>query len=456
VAGLVTTPKTQKMGRAEQMDNRLGAMAFYNPNGFVPAFNHAKAFAGDGGHVGTMLDVVDARLATEPSMAPWQQYYTTMSAEYVGISRSGEAIVIVAHGIGPMATLDGVLKAYSFQFKDKSRNRHGGRITKNEFLRLESGYYGDVTIIPLAEIWARRPYQFSGHPITRVELGNEPLWQARLGPRWKELCRKQEAMADKWSMNEGKEPYFLPCVISMDCTTNCSYASSRMFIHHLSQAPDTAIGHLLSTGSLGVNHHQYWGQDYENDMEFRSSLTLDVNCHDWCDGTRMIGVRAEQVEDIHPGLPDHNDLVKRHLKKLLIQNPGGTTNTRIGFHHLIQVGDRLFSDYPKKGDSMDSHEPKFLVTSAMELPGGPKILTTEITGYYGLFTYPVSEVRRMAPPDANAYMIDNPNFELVDEGSPKNHTAEVTFFRVEIDTSMRVMKRAEVYRDFDLMMALVD
>ena len=40
----------------------VGAMAFYHEKGFVPAYQQAARFSGEGGHIGTMLDLVDARL----------------------------------------------------------------------------------------------------------------------------------------------------------------------------------------------------------------------------------------------------------------------------------------------------------------------------------------------------------------------------------------------------------
>ncbi|MEK7512280.1 MAG: hypothetical protein AAB575_04705, partial [Patescibacteria group bacterium] len=149
-----------------KMRKRFSAMAFYNPNGFVPAFKQAKAFAGKDGRVATLPDILEARLATKPGEYPWESYFTTMSAEYVGLSKAGNPIAIVAHGVGPMSTLDGVLVAYSHEFNDKERNQRGGRISQEEFLKLESGAYGEVTIVDLVATWNRRIYQFSNHAIT--------------------------------------------------------------------------------------------------------------------------------------------------------------------------------------------------------------------------------------------------------------------------------------------------
>lgn len=130
----------------------IGAMGFYHQDGFVSAWNQAKKFAQDDGKIATLPDIVEARLATYPNSVAWSNYYTTMTAEYFGLSRGGNKILIVAHSVGPMSTLDGVLKAYGFEFKDKDRNRRGGRIARSEFLKLESGYYGKVEVVEFEPI----------------------------------------------------------------------------------------------------------------------------------------------------------------------------------------------------------------------------------------------------------------------------------------------------------------
>ena len=133
-----------------------GSMAFYHEKGFVPAFRQASKFAGKDGHIGTMPDVVALRLAIPPckelgmsnpsNPTPWDRYYTTLTAEYFGVL-VGRTSIIVAHGIGPMSTLQGILDAYRHEFDDKSHKRRGGRISQAEFDKLARGEYGDVSII---------------------------------------------------------------------------------------------------------------------------------------------------------------------------------------------------------------------------------------------------------------------------------------------------------------------
>ncbi len=379
----------------KQKNQGPSAMAFYNPDGFVPAFKQAAAFAGKDGRVATLPDIIEARLATKPGEYPWEAYFTTMSAEYVGLSKAGNPIAIVAHGIGPMATLDGVLAAYSHEFNDKERNRHGGRISQEDFLKLESGGYGEVSVIDLVATWNRRLYQFSGHAITAKEIVEEPLWQARLGKKWREYVEHHTTCARKWHLEQaGIDPenqYGLsdhdeycdrrrimhrrlshirwnPSILAMENASNCSYFGREMFDHWMKATPGTAIAHLISIGQLMKSHHDYYEYDY-NRREQRESLASDVSCHEWWNGTRLLSVRLGNDIKVHPGLPNYRELVKKHIDKLWGQNSKGAKEVGNGFWHLVQIGKRYFTDYPKQGERMDNCQPEFLITKIEKVKG---------------------------------------------------------------------------------------
>ena len=95
------------------------AMAFFHQDGLPTAWKQATKFAGKDGRLATMPDIVAARLETKPGDPPWETYFTTLTAEYLGLSKQGNKILVVAHGIGPMSTLDGAIKAYGWQFKNQ-------------------------------------------------------------------------------------------------------------------------------------------------------------------------------------------------------------------------------------------------------------------------------------------------------------------------------------------------
>jgi hypothetical protein len=135
-------------------------MAFYHQDGFNAAWKQSEKFIGKDGRFATMPDIVAARLATKPGDLPWETYFTTLTAEYLGQGKNGNPILIVAHGIGPMSTLNGIRKAYSYQYKDKTRSHQGGQITVQEFLNLEARKYGEVSIIDLKKYCLKYEYPF--------------------------------------------------------------------------------------------------------------------------------------------------------------------------------------------------------------------------------------------------------------------------------------------------------
>lgn len=430
-----------------------GAMAFYNPNGFVPAFKHAMAFAGKEGRVATLPDIIEARLATEPGTVPWENYFTTMSAEYVGYSKGGNPIAIVAHGIGPMATLDGVLATYRHEFNDNTRSSRGGRISQEEFLRLESGHYGEVMVADINNVWDWRPYNFSNHPITAKEIEEEPLWQARLGPSWEAYVAHHTKFAHEYHKQQGHKSYTRPCILGMSDASNCSYSTPKLFEAWMGMTPGTAIAHLLSIGGLTNSHHQYYEFDYER-RESRISLSSDIDCHEWWNGVRLLGIQTPSNLTIHPGLPKYHDLITTNRDKLWGPNPTGSTKETTGFWNLIKIGKDWFTEYPKQGERMDTGEPEFAVVGMTQVPSPHTMFRTTIGGYHGFVKYGINEVDRIKPLGANAYVTGDASIEYED-GNPKYHVMPVTFYSVQVDTTKRLVRMEDIYRDYDLMMSLV-
>ena len=430
-------------------DQPIRAMAFYHDNGMVPAFKQAFQFTGEGGRIATIPDIIAARLATESDTASWGQYFTTLSAEYVGIGKNGKPIVIVAHGIGPMATLDGILAAYGHEYKDKTRDLRGGRIPQEVFLKLENGDFGEVDVVDLEAVWARRPYQFSGHAVTLMEIAEEPLWKARLGKQWEDYCDRHQNVADTWSEEQGKDNGFLPCILAMDGASNCSYSTREMFEHWMKETPDTAICHLLSISQLSISSHQYWGQDY-NDCQYLTSLVSDVDCHEWSNGTRLVGIRGnEPIADIHPGA--HNIAHLRDVNWKALMRPSRRRGRQL--YAVRQLPDETWFTRPShRGSRMASFEPEFQITD-IEPVGEPMKFVTQIVGYHGFFRYSEHEVRRMRPILANAYQfVRDPQISSV---NPDTHVCTIQFYRAEVDTSKVVMKSDELREDLDLTLQLL-
>lgn len=409
----------------------LEAMSFYHPHGMVPAWKNAADFGGANGRVATLSDIIAARLGTKaaPSSFAWDNHFTTATAEYVGISASGRKVIIVAHGVGPMATIEGVLKAYSWEYKDKERNRRGGRITQEEFLKLEAGHYGPVSVVDMEELVGRYKYALY-EVLTESQAIAEPLMKARLGANYKQYLRKHAVACREYQ--EGNYKRKDPHIIRMESSSNCSYLYKQI-------EPGYALAHLLSiTQAQGLGH--------SSGNESYSSLVSAISCHDWTDGVRLAGVRsATGPSDIHGGLRGLDRAIKSHLPLLL--KPVSETPD-VGLRPLCRYGERWFAQYLKQGAGMDTGAPEYVVTSMQKVEGGPSYLTTRSNGMH--FIYDIKEVARIAPVGANAYHLPGP-IGFGEEG----HVAPIVFYRVELDVTSRVRKEAEIYDDFALLLKLV-
>jgi hypothetical protein len=367
--------------------------------------------------------------------------------------------------------LDGILKAYSWEFKDKTRRRDGGRITQQEFWDLEAGVYGKVDIIDYVEYCRRYEYPFIEILFTSAAL-TDPVLKARLGSRAEEYILAHTAYARAWHRVQAgiKEPVKAysfkdtlkvifsedvfsdrefehvlngaddsdPFIIKVGDASNCSYYGSNFW----RRPPDEgyAFAHLVSTGRLCNVHHD--GEE---------SLVLDVGLHEWWNGARLVGIKSGA--DCKTGLdsgPDVYELTQKYWQELLI--PIFPPDIKpVGFRHLIKIGEQWFTRCLKKGASMDSTEPEYVVTS-MEKIGWPQNFLTEIGGHYALFKYDLKEVQAIAPPGANAYYFaGEPKLARGD----KCHSAVVQFCRIKADATKRVMSVAELSHNYQKQMQLL-
>lgn len=421
-------------------------MAFYHPDGFVPAWKQATAFANGGaksgqkGRIATLPDIISARLGeTGTRNSAWCQYFTTTSAEYFGVGKDGKRKLIVAHGVGPMATLDGIQKAYSHEYKDTERNRRGGRISREEFLKLEAGEYGKVHVVDYDELCNRYEYPFY-QVLTLSQALAEPLMEARLGPRWREYLKRHAKEARAFFKEEGlrveEEDRQDPYIVKMDQASNCSYEYAKL-------AEDQAIAHLLSIGGLSqLSHSPGRGR-------YRTSLVCDVDCHEWWNGVRLAASQIDaSLKSIHPGVTSLRDLMYRHWQHLI--KPVAEQSAPLGLRVLTKVDGNWFTQYQKQGERMDTYEAEFPVTSCVEVEGGPATFTTTEGGGF-FFKYGINEVERIAPEGANAYYLPGD----VCRGGDGMITS-IQFFRVEVDTSRRMPHQSDVQNNFELLMELLE
>jgi hypothetical protein len=439
----------------------IETMAFWHRNGLIPTFLQAQRFAGKEGRIATLPDIVSALISAEDEFAwIWRNWFTTLSAEYYGHTRGGTPVLIVAHGIGPMSTLDGIKNTYAYQYKDRSRSRNGGRISQDEFLKLEGGFYGPVAIVDFKEMLRRRKLMLHGQILSVEDALHEPLAYARFGHEnvhallkmHREIAtRHHERQGDfrdvKRRIEDG-DPSTQerlmhlndPFILTLEGTTRTPYEFIDLDDGH-------AIAHLLSIGGLkNMGHSQ----------SRYSALCRDVACHDWTDASRFVGVRdLEPITEIHPGVNDFSDLRDRHWQRLMAPNPD--TDQTDGFFHIMPVdtdNEVWFSMVPHSGHGGASFDPEFLITSQQSL-GDPVLFESEVTGYHGFFGFDGRSVQRQAPQGANAFRFVS-GFDMVGEPGERVHQIMVQYHRVGVDDSRRLMPARNLQNDQGLFLELLE
>lgn len=424
----------------------VGSMAFYHEKGFVPAFRQASKFAGKSGHIGIMPDVVTARLANAPykepglidvsNRSPWDRYYTTLTAEYFGVL-GGRASIIVAHGIGPMSTLQGVLDAYRYEFDDKSRNNRGGRISQAEFEKLARGEYGDVSIIDFEEyrnLFGEGHYRCPDGYRRASDASRDPLLIARLGPQAHEYIACHAALARKYYQKERGITVEDPYILRVEGPNNLPYWCRDV-------EPGLAFAHLTSINSISIIHQGGKAQPM---------WACDVSPHEWGNGVRLFGVRAESNGTIVDG-PDARKLLRKHWQDLF--ESSGLDRAPDGILVLMQMPDKTwFTQVPKKGARADTYEPEFRVVS-IEKAGGLERFYTESNYPVPIFRYDIREAQAVLPQGANAYALVGDPARTGGAGSKE--TCLVQGYRIEIDHTKRLVRQDALANDYDRMMQLL-
>lgn len=414
-------------------------VGFYHSDGLVPAWNLAKMFAGEGGRIATLPDIIEMRLNNDDSESTvWNTWFTTSTAEYFGIGKDGRKKIIVAHGIGPMSTINGILKAYSYEYTDKSRRKNGGRITHEEFLKLESGDYGQVEVLDYEAVLWDFKYEEIEYPFCEGLDYEQCIYnnhlRARLGPKAEEFIFAHLKISTFFSGYDYSVGKYIKLIHHEDAN-NCSYKYVKL-------EDGFAVAHLISIGNL------------QNVIQGReSSLRTDISCHEWSNGNRFVGIRKDTKLDRFDNNVDGRNLLKQNWQQLMIPvevpiYPGAV-------RRIISFSDQEFTEYPKKGSCLNTGEPEFLVISKEPI-GQPVDFQTTTGGSDFFFRYEQREVSVLAPPESNTYSFVDEIGTIYINNKPTFHTNKIQFYRAKIDYSQRLMRADQLARDYDKVIELID
>ena len=456
-------------------------VAFYHQDGLVAAWNHAARYAGSDGRIATLPEIVQLRLSTEPNHtdSPWENWYTSASAEYVGIGADGRIKIIVAHGVGPMATIDGIKAAYKWEYGDKSRQRNGGRITAQQFLDLEAGVFGEATTFDFEQTWNKSPRALKIAPVnildfqdyvdylsqmgeepfmqyqTAIRAQSDPLLRLRLGANAVEYLRKHARIArefhanerpnDRYTWAQGFDDRESPYITKVESAPNCSYMvlntqsredHGRWLYEPRVPESGYALAHLLDVDRL--THTTTSGVGV--------MLMSAPGVHEWWNNAKFVAVPPEATLD--EGLlngPDAATVLSEHWEHFA--EPVEEGYIPIEPFHLVHAAGEWFAQYPKKlpkEQCMDEGDLEFHVRSVDLIDGVGTFTTDEMF----FLRYKLSQVKNIMPSHANGYRI-------IDVSSKDNRglsTVTVQFYRADVDISRRLPRVETIARDYDKLM----
>ncbi|PIN94850.1 hypothetical protein COU61_00010 [Candidatus Pacearchaeota archaeon CG10_big_fil_rev_8_21_14_0_10_35_13] len=231
----------------------------------------------------------------------WLATPGSSSMEYYGITKAGNEIIIITHGVGPIIHADEIIASREYA-QDHNANlreeggcgrqrlKGGGRINNEVFRKLERGDYshnhGDTVIIDVKE-YRRRHYRrkypgeeeeverelenFSGGhgmiapfeaKLTLEEAMDEPLVKARLGLEAEDYLRNHLIATEIMQEEEGEEQSVNPLVLKLKTNVFTEYAP-----HKLERG--MAFAGYLRTGALFRSDHD------DSDCNMYSYLGVD-------------------------------------------------------------------------------------------------------------------------------------------------------------------------------------
>lgn len=382
----------------------------------LAAYELAKQYVGEDGRVATMPDVVDAKIAGDSYSPIWTRYVTTTTGEFYGKSKKGTPVVVVARDISSILADEHIIIRSTKNLRENSQIQ----LTAKEFQRLLEGDYGSVEILDHKTVVNMREYPTS--VLSHADaMMNDLLLRARLGAKTDEFLERHLKITREESGND----YIL--------TNEHKY----LYVNEKSMYK----GGLLVM-SQPMDARRCGGEP--------SSVSSQVDISDLTSAARFIAITGKgTLAKVSDGLESALKNIAKNWKKLLVPNKGRTPS----IYTLKEIDDQLFVQYREDDDVMGSGEPAFHVNRARKI-GKEKLFVTEILGYYGFFKYELKDVKAIAPEDANAFLMGEPE-NIWEYGNPVKQKVPVQFYKVDVDTSRRILRDEEVKKDIKLVKSLV-
>lgn len=381
--------------------------------------------------VATFPDLVKMRINNAEQSFVWNRWITPLTTIYLG-KYQDKRIIVVAHHLGPLSTKERLLEWSVSGIKDEgsTREKYGyeglPKVTQQEFNDLVEGKYGEVTVVDFEPYRQKFLEHLKGHHILADKALINPVLRALFGLETENYIAKHLEISTAYAKEENKVDNAGEKIFEFGLRDRYGW---HVFTESKGNFPDEQpIGLFLTFG----NPSHYANHDL--------SISTEIRIHEDLGYARFVVLNSEN--GVSDDIMDVDFNPKKHWKQCLVKSEEVVPD----FFILSEKDKQLFTRYPKEGNRMDDNQIMFKVTHS-KLIGKPTSFKTLIYGSPFL-KYHIDEVKAIAPPKANAYMIcgDIAPGEIV--------TVPVQFYRVEIDSSSRVLREEEVTNDLPLLLKI--
>ena len=437
------------------------AMSFCNLKDFGSTFLAAERYAGPGGRLATMKDILFGRICNNEKSIFWNRYFTTMSAEYYGLYKGKKPTIVVAHGVGPLSTLEGIVTAYQGGVCRDERPEYG-QVTQDVFDKLVEGGFGKVEIVDVEELFSyynfilglaykngksNLPGLYDNGYFTTRALAGDPLYLARVGNSdiaLTYLHTHERAALEHFRETKNVHGIHIEDNASvyaakMDWNYRASYDSyddvKKWYVRKPAidrlKGKGFAYAHLLSIGQIirtGLHVTRY------------DQLTFDISTHGWTDGCRLLGMRDEScfnVKEFNFAQVESKRPPSAHV---------AADKVVPDFTSLIEVRGKLFTEAPKEGCSADTGTVVFEVSFAKGI--GDTVHIDLKSEKMFVLRYDVDEVIAVKPEGANAYLITSYD--------PRGQWIVVQFYKIEVNQETRLVEENELAGDVGRLMSVIE
>ena len=379
--------------------------------------------------VANFHDLINLRINQNPDDSfVWNRWFTPLATIYLG-KHNEKRLIVVAQHLGPLNNKERFLQWADSGKKDEGseRKQYGSaglpKISQQEFSDLIEGKFGEVSILDFDEYYAKHGANIQSSFIHFADTWGDPLLKALFGPKCDDFLDKHLQISTDNAKKKRKEEGAGYKILELGIRDRYGW---HLFDSNKVDFPDDEpIALFLTLGRLC---------DYMNrDL----SLATEIRTHEDAGHANFVVLNNES-QDVIAIKYDH----EKHWSSCLVINEEKVPD----FFVLINIGNKLFTQYPKKGARMDSGESMFKVLEHEKI-GESTCFKTEIYGSPFL-KYDIQEVVAIAPEGANAYII---NGEI---SGRETATVPVQFFKVKIDEKQRVLRSSEVASNLELLLKI--